>query len=146
MNELDLLTGVLNYPPFLADIGEGARREIVKNFQVGGRYGDGLFGGGTKKWKPSRRVLERGGQTLIDTGNLYRNITIGVKPDAKGITIEVESMAYGIQHQTGTRKLPARPWATLPDSFVQDVILRAFQTHLTPDKVVSKLEKLMGLK
>jgi hypothetical protein len=40
---------ILNLDKFVDAIEELARSELVKNFNEGGRYGDGMFGGGITK-------------------------------------------------------------------------------------------------
>lgn len=113
------LNEILNFEKFEDAIKEIVRREIEWNFKEGGRYGDGKFGGGNKKWKPSRRALRENGQTLIDTGNLLSSIHGRIVND--NIEMYVQNVPYAPVHQYGKGEVPARPYLTLPDSFEDEV-------------------------
>ncbi len=116
-------------------IEEGFRAEIIKNFDVGGRYADedtekalriSKFGGGTKKWKPSKRVLKKGGKTLVDKEVLRNSVYVRVEPksDTEYVVVFGANVPYAGVHQFGyeKRNIPARPYLTVPDEALDDII------------------------
>lgn len=84
------------------------------------------------KWKPSRRALEQGGQTLRDTGRLVASISAGraghvteVTPNSVFVGTNVE---YAAIHQFGGKagrnrkvEIPARPFFGLNAEDEQDI-------------------------
>jgi len=66
-----------NFQFLLPRINNIIQSSISDNLQKGGRYGkDNIFGGGSLKWKPSKRAISQGGQTLQDTGQLAASIRV----------------------------------------------------------------------
>jgi phage gpG-like protein len=63
------------------------RNSIERNFEVGGRYGNSLLGGGKKKWKASKRAIKQSGQTLLDSGQLAASIRVAVNSNVN-ITVD----------------------------------------------------------
>lgn len=68
----------VNFQPFASQIREVLRTSIEENFQQGGRFGNGPFGGGNTRWKQSQRARTQSGQTLQDTGQLAASIRVNV--------------------------------------------------------------------
>lgn len=98
---------------------EVVREAIDRNFREGGRFGAGKYGGGSQKWKPSRRVILHGGQTLIDRGALVSSIQVR----AVGTTLIVgTNREYGLFLHRGTDDMDARPWITLTDDDVAEIL------------------------
>lgn len=135
----------------LPEIAEAYRSSIDFNFRKGGRYGEGLFGGGTRKWKISYRAKEQQGQTLVDTRRLANSIVIATK--GKRIVIGTNTK-YAAIHQYGgiiraktkrgllfniggkfymkkSVKIPARPFIVLQDS----------DLRLTREIILTKMQK-----
>ncbi|ROL55644.1 hypothetical protein D9V84_11215 [Bacteroidetes/Chlorobi group bacterium Naka2016] len=83
---------------------------IDQNFMVEGRFGDGLFGGGTQKWSKSKRALKQNGQTLSDTGRLAASIQIVVSQQGNSLNIQAGSnLPYAAIHNFGgIIHIPAR--------------------------------------
>jgi len=65
-----------------------------------------------KKWKPSRRAEQTGGQTLTDTTRMRRSIDYAV--DERALVVETgTNVKYAPSHQfgmSGKKTLPARPF------------------------------------
>ena len=80
-----------------------------------------------RKWKPLKPLTIRRkghGTILIDTGALKRGIRARVEGERILIGIVGRAKKYGHFHLTGTRKMPARPWAPvgkLPPRWEGDV-------------------------
>ena len=87
-----ILTGlrsrVQTLTPAMKVIGDIVRSSVVKNFMEGGR----------PKWQPSKRARAEGGQTLRDTGRLYKSITSKAYPDRAEVGTNVK---YAARHQFG---------------------------------------------
>lgn len=78
------------------------RSSIDQNFISEGRFGDGLFGGGTQKWKKSKRAIKQGGQTLSDTGRLASSIQVVVSQQGSRLNIQAGSnLVYAAIHNFG---------------------------------------------
>lgn len=93
---------VINFNSILPQIREIVRTSIDRNFSEEGRYGTELFGGGTNKWKRSKRADLQSGQTLSDTGQLAASIRIFVSQTGNNITVDVGSnKLYAPIHQFG---------------------------------------------
>lgn len=82
-----------NLKPAMSVIGQIVRTSVVKNFETGGR----------PRWKPSRRAVQQGGQTLVKTGRLMRSITAKAGKDSVSIGTNV---IYAAIHQLGGRTGP----------------------------------------
>jgi phage gpG-like protein len=82
----------------MARIGQRLLADIHRNFREGGWY--------PRAWSPSRRVLKKGGQTLVDKGLLRRSMQERSGPD----WAEAGSgLVYARIHQEGgTLSVPAR--------------------------------------
>ena len=73
-----------------------------------------------EKWKPSRRALAQGGQTLVDTGRLRNSIDYAATPDKVMVGT---NLPYALIHQKGGTITPktrkhlkfkgANGWATV---------------------------------
>ena len=87
------------YPQIIAII----RRSIVTNFRQGGRFGSGLFGGGSSAWKPSGRAIKQGGQTLRHTGLLLNSIQVVIeRRSSAGFVIKlISNLPYAAIHHFG---------------------------------------------
>lgn len=132
------------YPQIIALI----RRSIVTNFVTGGRYSEGpskeIFGGGTQKWKPSRRALKQAGQTLRDTGVLLNSIQIIIeRSNNTGFILKMTTITpYAAIHQYGgtikSKKnreipIPRRPFLVLQNediTGIQKIIKNYLKTKL----------------
>lgn len=86
------------------------RSSIDQNFISEGRFGDGLFGGGTQKWQKSQRAIKQGGQTLSDTGRLASSIQVIVSQQGSSLNIQAGSnLVYAAIHNFGGLiNIPAR--------------------------------------
>lgn len=91
---------------------------IRTNFEVGGR----------PKWRPLSepyRTHRLPGPILVQTGALFAAATAmanwTVTRDSAEMT-GVDSAAYAGYHQSGTREMPARPFALLQDEDVENII------------------------
>jgi phage gpG-like protein len=60
--------------PIMDDLAEIGLSSIMRNFEMGGRYGDGEFGGGSQQWEVSKAAEERQGQTLLDEAILANSV------------------------------------------------------------------------
>lgn len=96
-----------NLTPVLQDIRERLLFSVRQNFQQGGR---------PTRWRPSRRVREEGGQTLVDTARLRNSMTGRIEGNHS--VIVGTNVAYGRKHQFGDRatNLPARPFLVIQPS------------------------------
>lgn len=114
MNEISEFTSsfrnnilqTLNDGSFQETIAEIVRSSIDRNFEEGGRYGNGKFGGGSNKWIKSARSEDESGQALSDTGQLLASALAGVKVGTSdgGIVITAGSnKPYAAIHQFGGR-------------------------------------------
>lgn len=115
---------------FKVAVAEIARSEVIKNFEVGGRFGEGKFGGGENRWKRSRRAIQQNGKTLIDTGILMGTIEARVNENKEGFELILYAGTdYAETHQFGKpeKHIVARPFLTLPDSFENEVVDIAIQ-------------------
>ncbi|MEW6263376.1 MAG: phage virion morphogenesis protein [Thermodesulfobacteriota bacterium] len=82
---------VENLTPAMKIVGRLIRDSVVKNFEAGGR---------PKRWKPSARAMLEEGQTLRDSGRLYKSIVSKAYADRAVIGTNV---IYALIHQTGGR-------------------------------------------
>ena len=99
-----------NMKPAFNLIGQIVRNSVIKNFMEGGR---------PEKWKPSKRAMKEGGQTLADTGRLRNSIK------SKAFTNRAEvgtNVIYAAIHQFGGKAgrgkkvtIPARPFLIVQD-------------------------------
>lgn len=90
--ELGRLAGRLrNLTPAMRGIGEIVRRSVEQNFAA-------KPPGRPEAWKESKRVKEKGGQTLSDTGRLRRSFTVRAYNDRAEIGTNVK---YAAIHQAG---------------------------------------------
>ncbi|MBF0541916.1 MAG: phage virion morphogenesis protein [Nitrospirae bacterium] len=80
----------LNMKPLLKGIGSVMVRSVQKNFDAGGR---------PEPWTPSKRALNTGGKTLIDTSRLMKSINAQVI-DNNTVFIGT-NVAYAAIHQFG---------------------------------------------
>ena len=91
-----ILDDTLALDDMLQELGATAQRQTME------RFSSGTAPGGAA-WAPTKR----GGQILVDTGNLMGSIDFTVTGDAVAIGINV---FYGAFHQHGTSKMVARPF------------------------------------
>jgi phage gpG-like protein len=82
---------VLRSPRFLKNVEEIVRTSIDLNFSEGGRFGNGIFGGGSDKWESSFRSRKQSGKPLSDTGDLAKQTIASVKATNtnNGLTISM---------------------------------------------------------
>lgn len=88
----------------------------TKQFDTQGSYGSG----GWKDLSPRYEKRKKGGSILVKTG-LLRGSLLGGNPWSIRVINPLElrlgtKLHYGIYHQTGTRKMPARPPIQLTDA------------------------------
>lgn len=117
-----LASAVGDMTPIMRAIGGELEAATEKNFDSeGARI--------AAKWRPSRRALAQGGQTLRDTGRLVSSISAGgaghvseVTPHSVFVGTNVE---YAAIHQFGGRAgrkaIPARPFFGLNAEDEQDI-------------------------
>lgn len=135
----------------LPEIVEVFRTSIDFNFRKGGRFGNGVFGGGKERWKISARAKREEGQTLVDTRRLANSITVELKgrkivigtntkyaaihqfggiikaKTKKGLIFNIAGKFYRAQ----SVKIPARPFMVLQDSDIT----------LTKEIILSKMNR-----
>ena len=100
--ELSVKISQTSYRPILPIIKNIIVNSIEENFNQGGRFGSGPFGGGETRWRKSKRAIKQAGQTLQDTGRLAASIRVNVKADQGKINIEIGSnLTYAAIHQFG---------------------------------------------
>lgn len=126
LSELISKIKLVNLKPILPQIREIIRTSIDYNFEIGGRYGDEQFGGGNKRWIPSKRAIRQKGKTLVDTATLVNSIRVDVRQENNFIIIEVGSIKdYAKLHQFGGTangiKIPARPFLVLQDTDIEQI-------------------------
>jgi phage gpG-like protein len=109
-----LQDNVKRLKPAMADISVYMKNQVMKNFEAEGR---------PERWQPlSEKYLrykleEKGTSKLLEFhGKLKQSISIrSTWKDAEVFT----GVKYGVYHQTGTRKMPARPF--MPSEDIQDM-------------------------
>lgn len=102
--ELKRKMASIDYSPIFRAISDVVKRSIAQNFASGGRFGTSdLFGGGSSKWKPSKRTEgKKGGQTLQRTSMLKQSMNVIVRQEGSKIIIEAGSnLKYAKVHQFG---------------------------------------------
>lgn len=108
-----------NAKPLMAEVGNRVKNRIEQNFEEQGYYGDewtqlknpsaGFSGKRRgKRGKPLKRFMDyiAGRKILIDTGQLSK---FTVQASNNEVIIGTNA-AYGVYHQFGTKKMPARPF------------------------------------
>lgn len=106
----ELQRNLFDLRPSMPEIEQVLMRSVEKNFREGGRYqviGNKEFTGGTQKWKPSKRALQKGGITLQDTGALADSVFAQSGSDfimLSAARIYAAAQHYGavIEHPGGT--------------------------------------------
>jgi phage virion morphogenesis protein len=105
-----------NSQPLLLEVGEIVLSQAQDSFE------NQAAPGGTP-WIPSQRVLDEGGQTLVDSGQLLASLGMEVLPDAVMVG---SNKVYAAIHQGGGKagrggsvELSARPY--LPDDETVDL-------------------------
>ncbi len=106
---LEKITSV-SYQEAVPEIEQIVRTSIDRNFSEGGRFGDGLFGGGHNKWEPSKRAIKQHGQTLLDKGILASSIQVSIEQQGVELIINAGSnLPYAAIHNFGGKiHIPAR--------------------------------------
>jgi phage virion morphogenesis protein len=113
--------------PVMADIGEAVVSQTQDSFE-------NQAGPDGTPWQPSQRAEREGGQTLIDSGQLFGSIGYDALPES---VIIGSNRVYAAIHQFGGKtgrggsvKLAARPY--LPDESTIDwsAVTKAIQSHL----------------
>lgn len=90
----------ISYASLSPQIRELLITSINRNFQVGGRYGkDNPFGGGSTKWKKSKRAVLQSGMTLQDTGQMAASLRVQVKFEGNKLIIQMGSNKKYAAHQ-----------------------------------------------
>lgn len=92
-----------NPRPLLETAGSILENSIRDRFRTGS-------GPGGVAWKPSRRAIEQGGRTLIDTGGLLSSIThiANAERVEVGVIAKTESAKHAATHQFGATIRPVR--------------------------------------
>jgi len=85
----------------------------------------------TAKW---RAVRFPGNPILVRTGDLEKSLTDPHDPNAvcvegRGELTLGSRLPYGLYHQTGTRRMPARPLIQFSEAF-RSAVMRHIQTYL----------------
>lgn len=119
--------------PILEQISAIIQSAIDDNFDQRGRWdgvGTSLLSGGNMRWTPlaqstKKRYAKLGYElqpTLRRTGILQSSIE--TRPYGKGSIIISSNLEYAAAHQFGIKRksLPARPFITLTEKDVQDII------------------------
>ncbi|RLG91053.1 MAG: phage virion morphogenesis protein [Candidatus Hecatellales archaeon] len=107
-----------NLSPIMRDVAQLMRVSVEKNFEAEGRDKTGA----THTWAPlakstqKRRAKYKGEANkahpiLEMTGRLKQSINTAHGRDYAQVYTGVR---YGVYHQTGTRKMPARPFMLIP--------------------------------
>jgi len=119
------------------------KSSIDENFNVGGRYGSGPYGGGSERWPLSHRVREEGGITLTDTAHLKASIV--VVPTPRGVVVSSAREDFPTHHFGDRREIwggpmigifPPRPIAVVQDEDIEEI-----------QEVISRnAEKIIGFK
>ena len=96
-----LAAAAVDLTPAMGDIDGHLADETRERFETG-RGPDGV------PWKPSRRVQEQGGKTLVDTGDLLASIREDWGPDyaAAGPEASGGAAVYAAIHQFGGTIVP----------------------------------------
>jgi len=87
-----VLSRMGNKSRVMRTLGEIVRSSVDRNFARQGR---------PLPWKPSRRAMTEGGQTLSDTARLRRSFTVDAGQDWAAVGTNVK---YAGTHQLGARK------------------------------------------
>jgi len=114
-----------NLSPIMANVAQLMRRTVEKNFDAEGR--DEM--GRTKIWKPlapstqKQRARYKGEAyaehpILEYKGRLKQSINTAHGKDFAQVYTGVR---YGVYHQVGTRKMPARPFMVMPKSDLAEI-------------------------
>lgn len=82
------------------EIETAAKLEIYRNFEEGGRFGSGKYGGGNNRWKPSHRAVVTAGRTLVDTGKLMSSCNAVIDSNWN-LILSVPNLVYARIHQYG---------------------------------------------
>lgn len=115
--------------PLYRNVGTIIVNSWKRNFHEGGRYGDdNKYGGGSKKWEPSRRALglvksrhtgRKGkGLTLVDTN--YLRGSISSRPTRTGVRVGTNA-PYGWKHHEGADGMVRRPIFVLQNEDLDDI-------------------------
>jgi phage virion morphogenesis protein len=95
--------------PVMTAIGEDMRFMIWQGFEAErDPWG--------KSWAPLKNPSKRraGGKILRDTGRLFNSIGYTVTPTSVSVGTSIE---YGVFHQMGTKRMPARKFLPLTNSY-----------------------------
>lgn len=132
----------------MGEIAQIIESSIVENFSSGGRYGNGVLGGGPQKWQPSKRALLEGGKTLMDTGNLRASVV--VSHSDKGIMISTARVDAPTHHYGDKRMIypfgnvnadkvqatfPARPFLVVQDEDITEM----------ENVIINNLSRILGI-
>lgn len=121
-DKLKRLTSV-KFGRALRDSAVYMKSSVIRNFEVGGRPPWAPLALSTLKWK-----LKKGYSTkpLILTGRLRASINISYSETE---ALVASGVTYGVFHQVGTSKIPARPFLVFQPEDV-DAITRIFSKVL----------------
>lgn len=121
----DISKAVTDMTPIMRKLGGDLAAITEKNFDSeGARI--------AAKWKPSRRAIEQGGQTLRDTGRLVSSISVGgpdhVQEVGPNYVFVGTNVKYAAMHQFGGKAgrgrkvtIPSRPFFGLNAQDEQDI-------------------------
>ena len=111
----DLSRKVADMSPLMRQIAGIMHSAVEENFKQEGR----------PRWKPSKRVLKQGGQTLQDTGSLAASISSAYTENSAVVGTNKE---YAAIHQFGGKAgrgrkvtIPARPFLKLTDEDLEEI-------------------------
>lgn len=95
----------LSLAPMLKDMGAYQKESVLLNFEKQGRPDKWApLSLNYKRWKLAHGYSDK---ILIRTGRLRSSVNMKVSQNMVRI---FSGMKYGVYHQTGTRKMPARPF------------------------------------
>ncbi len=124
-----------NLNPILPQIAGLIEIAIIKNFDAGGRWdgkGTSILSGGTKKWHPlsenyKLQLIKRDGNSVNTNPTLRRSgilaNSINVETLLPNSILISSNLEYAKTHQFGYKNMPARPFITLTNADVKDMIV-----------------------
>ena len=81
----------------------------------------------SKTYREQKQKRYPGQPILRATGKMQD--TVKIQP--KGDGFQVKTTRYGRYHQTGTEKMPARPWVGIPDTSLKHIVPIAWKNILS---------------
>jgi len=126
--------GVADYRPIWPVIEDDFYAQVQDQFKTEGEEGGERWQELSPAYAKIKEELYPGKPILERTGDLMRSLTSpndenAVRIDGRKSLTLGSRVPYGIYHQTGTRKMPARPEVQLPEAFKRSV-MHHVQTYL----------------